>query len=156
MRIHLIAVGTRMPAWVRQGYEDYAGRLPHECSLRLIEIPPAKRGKQMTVAQAVRDEGERILAAIPARSRVMALEVNGREWDTGELGEQLSGWLQDGRDVALLIGGPEGLDPACRARAELAWSLSRLTFPHFLVRILVAEQLYRAWSILHRHPYHRA
>lgn len=156
MRIYLITVGTRMPAWVRQGYEDYATRLPPQCSLRLVEIPAAKRGKQMTRERSLREEGERILAAIPAGTRVIVLEVNGREWDTEELSRQLSVWLQDGRDVALLIGGPEGLDPACRARAEMAWSLSKLTLPHILVRIVVTEQLYRAWSILHHHPYHRA
>lgn len=156
MRIHLIAVGTRMPGWVKQGYEEYATRLPPECSLRLIEIPAARRGKQMTTGRSLREEGERILAAIPTGTRVIALEVDGREWDTGELSRQLSTWLQDGRDLALLIGGPEGLDTACRARAEMAWSLSRLTFPHVLVRIVVAEQLYRAWSILASHPYHRA
>lgn len=156
MRLHLIAVGARMPAWVKQGYEHYAARLPRECSLQLIEIPAARRRKQMTVDRALREEGERLLAAIPAATRVIALDVNGREWSTEELSGQLAVWLRDGRDVALLVGGPEGLAPACRARADMAWSLSRLTFPHPLVRILVAEQLYRAWSILTSHPYHRA
>lgn len=156
MRIQLIAVGTRLPAWVETGFADYASRLPRECPLHLIEIPAGKRGRNASIPQVLREEGERMLAAIGPGSRVIALEVSGREWDTGQLVRQLDTWLHDGRDVALLIGGPEGLGPAVKARAETAWSLSRLTFPHALVRILVAEQLYRAWSILHGHPYHRA
>ncbi|HXH03273.1 MAG TPA: 23S rRNA (pseudouridine(1915)-N(3))-methyltransferase RlmH [Candidatus Competibacteraceae bacterium] len=156
MRIHLIAVGERMPAWVSAGYAEYAGRLPRECALQLIEITPGRRGKNAVVERAVREEGERMLAALPKGARVVALEVSGRQWSTEELAAQLQGWLAEGRDVALLVGGPEGLAPAARSRAEQSWSLSRLTLPHPLVRVVVAEQLYRAWSILHHHPYHRA
>ena len=155
MHIHLIAVGTRMPDWVKAGFNDYAVRLPQECLLRLIEIPAGKRSKNAGAAQALREEGERMLAAIPAGSRVIALDVKGRHWDTDQFVRQLDSWLHDGRDMTLLVGGPEGLAPAANARAEAAWSLSRLTFPHALARIVVAEQLYRAWSILRHHPYHR-
>ncbi len=155
MRIHLIAVGERMPAWVQQGYEEYAKRLPPERSLRLVEIAPGRRGKGFDLARAIQDEGERMLAAIPKGSLVLALDERGKEWTTLELAEQLRGWLQGGRDVALLAGGPDGLAPACRDRAEGIWSLSRLTLPHPLVRVVVAEQLYRAWSVLQNHPYHR-
>lgn len=155
MRIHLIAVGERMPGWVQQGYEEYAKRLPPECSLRLIEIAPGRRGKGVDLARAIQDEGERMLAATPKGSLVLALDERGKEWATLELAEQLRGWLQGGRDVALLVGGPDGLAPACRDRAEGIWSLSRLTLPHPLVRVVVAEQLYRAWSVLQNHPYHR-
>ena len=155
MRIHLIAVGSHMPAWVKAGFTEYAARLPRECALQLIEIPEARRGKKADIERVLREEGKRILAAIPAGTRAIALDVAGRQWDSGQLASQLTVWLRDGRDVALLVGGPEGLDSACRTHAEAAWSLSSLTFPHPLVRIIVAEQLYRAWSILHNHPYHR-
>jgi 23S rRNA (pseudouridine1915-N3)-methyltransferase len=108
------------------------------------------------LARIVRAEGERLLAAVPAGSRLIALDERGELWSTAELADRLAGWLREGCDASLLIGGPEGLDAACRARAERLWSLSRLTLPHPLVRVVVAEQIYRAWSLLHRHPYHRA
>ncbi len=156
MKIHLLAVGTRMPDWVQAGYREYAVRLPRECALNLIEIPAGKRSPKADLIRLTRAEGERLLAAVPAGSRLIALDERGREWTTVELAEQLAGWLREGRDLSLLVGGPDGLDMACRERAEQLWSLSRLTLPHPLVRILVAEQLYRAWSLLHGHPYHRA
>ncbi len=156
MKIHLIAVGERMPAWVQQGYEEYARRLPRECALRLVEIAPGRRGKNADTARAVQDEGRRMLAAIPKGARVIALEVDGRPWSTEQLAERLQGWLGGGSDVALLVGGPEGLSDEARAAAGQQWSLSPLTLPHPLVRVILAEQLYRAWSILNNHPYHRA
>jgi len=155
MRIHLIAVGNRMPAWVEQGYNEYAKRLPSECSLELVEIAAGKRGKSADVARITEKEGQQMLAAIPKGAYVLALDVTGRQWDTPQLAERLGDWLQGGRDVALLVGGPEGLAPACLERAEAKWSLSALTFPHPLVRVVLAEQLYRAWTILNNHPYHR-
>ena len=155
MRIHLIAVGQRMPAWVEQGYQEYAKRMNVECQLQLVELAPGKRGKGMDVERAMRDEGKRMLQAIPKGALVIALDQRGKDWDTLELSTQMSDWLSLGRDVALLIGGPEGLAEECYALAERKWSLSRLTLPHPMVRILVAEQLYRAWSILKNHPYHR-
>lgn len=156
MRIHLLAVGTRMPAWVAAGYADYARRLPRECSLHLVEIPPGRRGKSAPSARAIREEGRQMLAALPRDCLAIALDVQGKGWSTGMLAAHMQTWMAAGRDVALLVGGPDGLAPACLARAELSWSLSRLTFPHALVRILLAEQLYRAWSINVGHPYHRA
>ena len=155
MRIHLIAVGSRMPDWVTRGFEEYARRLPADCALQLVEIVAGKRGKNADIVRITRDEGERTLAAIPKGALVVALDVKGRAWSTGQLSQQLDGWLHDGRDIALLVGGPEGLAPECLARAEQCWSLSPLTLPHPLVRIVVAEQLYRVWSILNGHPYHR-
>ncbi len=145
-----------MPQWVNAGYEDYARRLPPECRLELVAIPPGPRGRGGDVARARAREGERMLAAIPARAHVVALEVEGRPWTTPDLARSLEAWLQQGRDVALLVGGPDGLDECCRARADEARSLSPLTLPHGLVRVLVAEQIYRAWSLLRGHPYHRA
>lgn len=156
MHIQLIAVGTRMPGWVKTGYQEYATRLPRECELRLVEVPATKRGKNAPLERVLRQEGERMLAAIPRGTRVIALDVSGQQWNTEQLADRLNEWLQNGRDVALLVGGPEGLAPACRAQAETFWSLSHLTLPHPLVRIVIAEQLYRAWSLLHNHPYHRA
>jgi 23S rRNA (pseudouridine1915-N3)-methyltransferase len=156
MRIHLIAVGTRVPAWVSQGYQDYAKRLPRECSLRLVEIPPGQRGKTRTAAQARAEEGRLMLAALPKDCLAVALDVQGQSWSTGTLADKLQQWLGSGRDVALLVGGPDGLSQDCLERAECRWSLSALTDPHALVRVIVAEQLYRAWSLSTGHPYHRS
>lgn len=155
MQIHLISVGNRMPGWVQQGYEDYARRLPRECQLLLKEISPGKRTKNSDVHRIVQEEGERMGAAIPAHSHLVTLDIPGKSWSTAQLAEELRRWLANGQPVALLIGGPEGLAESIKLRAHQSWSLSPLTFPHPLVRILVAEQLYRAWSLLHNHPYHR-
>lgn len=155
MQIHLIAVGNRMPQWVTKGYEEFARRMPTECRLNLIEIPAIKRTKAADIKRLLAQEGDRMLEALPKNALVLTLDVNGRQWDTPQLAQQLDGWMHEGRDVALLIGGPEGLAPACKARAEGSWSLSPLTFPHPLVRIIVAEQLYRATTILKHHPYHK-
>jgi 23S rRNA (pseudouridine1915-N3)-methyltransferase len=156
MRIHLVAVGTRMPAWVTAGYTEYARRLPHECGLQLVEIPVSKRRKSLPAARAMQEEGQLMLAAIPAGCLVIALDVTGKAWSTEGLAERLQQWMAGGRDVALLVGGPDGLAPECLAIADLRWSLSALTYPHALVRIVLAEQLYRAWSISVGHPYHRS
>ncbi len=144
-----------MPAWVTQGYEEYARRLPPEYSLRLVEIAAGKRNKGADLVRITQKEGQQMLAAIPKSTRVVAMDVKGRAWNTKELADELDGWRHDGRDVVLLVGGPEGLAPECLKIAEQRWSLSNMTLPHPLVRIVVAEQLYRAWSILHNHPYHR-
>ena len=144
-----------MPQWVEQGYREYATRMPPECSLKLTEVAAGRRTKGADLVRLRRQEGERLLAAVPAGARVIALEVNGRAIDTDTLSQHLARWLEEGRDAALLVGGPEGLDPACRQRADHAWSLSPLTLPHALVRVVVAEQIYRAWTLLKGHPYHR-
>lgn len=155
MQIYLIAIGQRLDDWVNQGYQEFAKRLPPECRLHLIELPANKRTKNTDIQRAIRDEGERILAAIPANTQVYAMDAAGQQWSTERLATQLDKWLGDGRDVALLVGGPDGLSEQCKARADTCLSLSRMTFPHPLVRIIIAEQLYRAWSILKGHPYHR-
>ncbi len=156
MNIHLISIGTRMPKWVEQGFAEYAKRMPAECSLKLVEITPGHRGKGADIARAVRDEGERMLKAIPRDCHIIALEVKGREWSTEQLAGKLTDWMGGGRDLVLLVGGPEGLADSCRQRADMLWSLSPLTMPHPLVRVVLAEQLYRAWSLMRNHPYHRA
>ena len=144
-----------MPSWVQQGYDEYAKRLPRECALVLKEVAPGKRGKNSDVARIVRDEGERMLAAIPQGAHIVTLDIPGKPWTTPELAHAMQRWLAGGQPVAILIGGPEGLADAAKDLAQESWSLSKLTFPHPLVRIIVAEQLYRAWSILNNHPYHR-
>ena len=161
VKMVLAAVGTRMPGWVDAAFEDYAKRLPPACRLTLREIPTAYRGaaaarKGAAPAASIRREGEGLLRAVPSGARIVALDERGAAWSTADLAERLEAWLADGRDTALLAGGPDGLAPECRERAELTWSLSRLTFPHALVRVIVAEQIWRAWSLLNRHPYHRA
>jgi 23S rRNA (pseudouridine1915-N3)-methyltransferase len=155
MNIHLISVGNKMPSWVSDGYLEYAKRLPAECTLKLTEIAPGRRGQRVDVARTLRDEGERMLKSVPKGCRLLALDVGGRQWSSEQLAVQLNDWMAQGSDVALLVGGPEGLDPACLGQAQERWSLSPLTLPHPLVRVLLAEQIYRAWSILRNHPYHR-
>ena len=156
MRIHLLAVGTRMPAWVVDAYQEYAKRLPRECTLQLVEIPLSKRRKSLTPEQAAEEDGQHLLASLPKGCTVIALDVRGKGWSTEELAVRLQDWLGSGRDVALLIGGPDGLSADCLRRADLKWSLSALTYPHSLVRVVLAEQLYRAWTINTGHPYHRS
>lgn len=156
MRIRILAVGKRMPGWVNDGYETYAKRMPLACRLELQELAPGHRGKNVSAAVAMREEGERMLAAIPEGDQIVALEVTGKAWSTETLAAQMGEWLADGRDRCLLIGGADGLHADCLARAERKWSLSPLTLPHGLVRIVLAEQLYRAHSLLQGHPYHRA
>ena len=154
MKIQLIAVGTKMPDWVTAGFNEYQRRFPKEIPLELIEIPAGKRGKNADIARILQKEGELTMAAA-GKARIVTLDIPGKPWTTEQLAQQLEVWKQDGRDVALLIGGPEGLSPECKAAAEQSWSLSPLTLPHPLVRIVVAESLYRAWSITTNHPYHR-
>ena len=144
-----------MPGWVQQGYDEYAKRLPRECELNLKEIAPGKRVKNSDVQRIIKDEGERMLKAIAPDTHIVTLDIPGKAWTTLELAEALQRWLHSGQNIALLIGGPEGLSCAVKQSAHESWSLSKLTLPHPLVRVIVAEQLYRAWSVLHNHPYHR-
>ena len=155
MRIRIIAVGTKMPGWVEQGYAEYAKRLPRDCAVELVELPLAQRGKNTDIARAMEKEGEDMLAAIGKGEQVIALDVKGKAWSTEQLAEQMADWRMSGNNYCLLIGGPDGLAPQCLAQAHMRWSLSALTLPHPLVRILVIEQLYRTCSILQNHPYHK-
>lgn len=155
MRIRLIAVGTRMPGWVQDGYAEYARRLPRDCAVELLELPLGQRGKNPDIERALAKEGEAMLATLGRTDWVIALDVKGAAWSTEQLAGQLSDWRMSGRNCSLLIGGPDGLAPACLARSDQRWSLSSLTLPHPLVRVLVIEQLYRACTILANHPYHK-
>ena len=144
-----------MPSWVTQGYEEYAKRLPRECELILKEIPAGKRSKNSDTARIIREEGERILAAIPTNCHVVTLDLGGKLWSTPQLAKSLERWQGNGQHVALIVGGADGIAESVKQIAKESWCLSNLTFPHPLVRIVVAEQIYRAWSILQNHPYHR-
>ncbi len=155
MRLRLVAVGTRTPGWVDTGFADYARRLPRDCPLELVQVAAADRRKGRGASRCCEEEADRLLAAAGRNVRLIALDVQGREVCTEELSRQLATWRMDGRDVALLVGGPDGLAPRCLEKAEWCWSLSRLTLPHALVRVVVAEQVYRAWTLMTGHPYHR-
>lgn len=155
MHIRLIAVGGRQPAWVGGAFDEYAKRLPRPWRFRLDEVPTASRGGDARAGRAVEAEGEQVLRKLRPAERLMLLEETGEALSTAELAGRLTDWLAAGADLAFVIGGPDGVSDACRERADFRWSLSRLTFPHGLVRVVVAEQLYRAWTVLEGHPYHR-
>lgn len=154
MRIHVLAVGARLPAWARTAYDEYARRLPRQHAIVLAEIATPRRTRG-GAADAVARESARLLAAVPRGAEVVALDERGESWSSADLARRMDGWRRRGRDVALLIGGPDGLSDECLQRAAAQWSLSALTLPHALVRVVLAEQIYRAWSILEGHPYHR-
>ena len=155
MRISVLAVGGKMPEWVEAGVNEYRKRLPPDIDFRVREIPLARRGKNSDIARARQQEGEALLKAVPGGDRLIALDVKGRALSTQALAETLADWRMQGQNVSLLVGGPDGLDAQCMQRSHARWSLSALTLPHPLVRVLLVEQLYRAWSILQGHPYHR-
>jgi len=155
MLLRLIAAGTRLPDWVNQGFADYAGRLTQEYRLELKEIPLGQRSATASAQQAIAKEGERMTAALPPKAFIVALQVKGKPLTSEQLAEFLAARARDGRDVAFLIGGPDGIAPELDAKADLRWSLSALTLPHALARVVVAEALYRAVMIVKGHPYHR-
>lgn len=144
-----------MPGWVDAGYQEYAKRLSRECRLLLHEVPAGRRTKGADLRRLIEQEGQRQLAAIPAGARVIALDRSGKQMDTEALAAEMQRRMTSGDNLALLIGGPEGLAPACLERAHERWALSRLTLAHPVVRVVLAEQLYRAWSIIKNLPYHR-
>lgn len=156
MKARLIAVGDGAPAWVSEGFAEYRKRLSHWLPFDLIEIPPGLRGKGRDAARATQDEGARVLAALPKQAHVVTLDGRGKPWSSEQLAQRLEHWRGQGRDLAFLIGGPEGHATDVLAAAGESWSLGAMTLPHMLVRLIVAEQLYRAASMLANHPYHRA
>jgi 23S rRNA (pseudouridine1915-N3)-methyltransferase len=155
VKIRLLTITHKSPSWIQEGYEEYAKRLPTSCSLELVEIPAEKRTAHSDMKRLLEREGEKMLQAIKPTHHVIALDIKGQQWTTEQLAEQLTEWRQAGHHLDLLIGGPDGLAPSCLQKAKQRWSLSPLTFPHFLVRLILAEQIYRAFSILQQHPYHR-
>jgi 23S rRNA (pseudouridine1915-N3)-methyltransferase len=156
MQLVIAAVGHKMPDWIESGFAEYAKRMPPECRIVLKEIKPVDRtpGKTTEIIMAL--ERSRIEAVIPKGSRIIALDERGKDWTTVQLAQSLTQWQQDGRDVTFAIGGADGLDPGFKAQADMLLRVSSLTLPHGMVRVLLAEQLYRAWSITQNHPYHRA
>ncbi|WP_027966607.1 23S rRNA (pseudouridine(1915)-N(3))-methyltransferase RlmH [Halomonas halocynthiae] len=155
MKVRILAVGTRMPDWVTRGVDEYRKRLPRDFALEIEEIAPGARGKNADLGRAVAVEGERVRARLKGNEHLVALEVKGKPWSTEALAREADGWRMQGQDVVLLVGGPDGLEPGLSAQAHQRWSLSPLTLPHPLVRIVLAEQLYRAWTLMVGHPYHR-
>ncbi|CAN0622434.1 23S rRNA m(3)psi1915 methyltransferase [Burkholderia multivorans] len=156
MKLHILAVGHKMPGWIAAGFDEYAKRMPPELRIELREIKPELRAGGRSADSVMAAERQKIEAALPKNARIVALDERGRDWTTMQLAQALPGWQQDGRDVAFVIGGADGLDPALKARADLLLRISSMTLPHGMVRVLLAEQLYRAWSITQNHPYHRA
>ncbi len=155
MKIKLLAVGTRMPAWVESAVEEYCKRLPADFSLHIREIPSALQGKNPDIRAGMKKEAQAMQRNIEKNDHVVALDVGGKSLSTEKLATRLQYLRDESRDLALLVGGADGLSDSCVQQADECWSLSALTFPHPLVRVIVAEQLYRAWSLLQGHPYHR-
>ena len=155
MRVTVLAIGHRMPSWIQEGWNEYVRRMPPEIRVELAELKPEDRGAGRPVERAKQLEGERVIAALPANATLVALDERGKSVSTQGLSVMLSEWMRDGSHPVFAIGGADGHAEAVRTRADKLVSLSALTLPHGLVRVLLAEQLYRAWSILARHPYHR-
>ncbi|TCS38401.1 23S rRNA (pseudouridine1915-N3)-methyltransferase [Paucimonas lemoignei] len=155
MQLIIAAVGHKMPAWIEAGFGEYAKRMPPECRIQLKEIKPVERSGSRTAETVMAQERTRIEAAIPKGSRIVALDERGKDITTVQLAKYLTQWQQDGRDVTFVVGGADGLDAEFKANADLLLRISSLTLPHGMVRVLLAEQLYRAWSITQNHPYHR-
>jgi len=155
MKLYILAVGHKMPDWIASGFDEYTKRMPPELRIELREIKPEQRSSGRPAESVMAAERQRIEAALPKGARIVALDERGKDWTTMQLAAALPGWQQDGRDVAFLIGGADGLDAELKARADLLLRLSSLTLPHAMVRVLLAEQLYRAWTITQNHPYHR-
>jgi len=156
MRLVIVAIGQRMPSWVVSGWSEYARRFPRGFALELIEIGAIRRHRNADIESIRSRESEALLAASPQSSLLVALDEKGRQWSTSELSGKMTDWMQGGRDVAFLVGGPDGLSAQLLQQVENRWSLSCLTLPHPLVRIILAEQLYRAGRMTQNHPYHRA
>ena len=155
MKIYLIAVGKKMPEWINAGYSEFSKRMPPELQINLIEITPSTRNKSTSLEKNIKEEGERIQSAIPDNSKLIVLDEKGKDFSSIALSKEMESWLPMGQDISIVIGGADGIDPVIKQQADEQWSLSSLTLPHALVRVVVAEQLYRAWSIMKGHPYHR-
>ena len=155
MRVTILSVGHKMPAWIQEGFHEYVRRMPPEIRVELVELKPEERGAGKGSDKAKEAEGERLIAAVPAGATLLALDEKGKAVTTQGLSVLLSEWMRDAVHPVFAIGGADGLSPAVKERADKLVSLSALTLPHALVRVVLAEQLYRAWSILARHPYHR-
>jgi 23S rRNA (pseudouridine1915-N3)-methyltransferase len=155
LKFLILAVGNKMPEWITTGFNEYAKRMPREASISLIEVKPEPRTTGKTVPQIMEAEAQRIESALPKDVTRVVLDERGNHLDTKQIAQKMHDWLGGGRDVAFIIGGADGLHESVRASAQLLLALSALTLPHGMARVLLAEQLYRAHSLLHNHPYHR-
>ena len=155
MKITLLAIGHKMPDWVSDTFNLYNQRLPQKQRIQLLELAPVKRGKTTSADTIKAQEADMLLKKIPTESLLIALDEKGKLLSTRDLSQSISRWQQNGSDVFIVIGGADGLDQSVLEKATQVWSLSRLTFPHQLVRVIMAEQIYRAYSLLNNHPYHR-
>lgn len=144
-----------MPDWVSVGFNEYTKRLPKHCQLHLVEIAALKRTETSNIPQIMAAESEKLLAAVPKNNLIIALDEHGKEWTSIEFADKINNWHHEQQDISLLVGGPDGLAATCKNKAQIIWSLAKLTLPHQLVKIFLAEQIYRAWSIINKHPYHR-
>ena len=144
-----------MPEWVNSGFSEFSKRMPPELQINLVEITPSVRNKTTPIEKNIKEEGKRIQSAIPSNSRLIVLDEKGKKFSSIELSKKMEEWFPQGQDIAIVIGGADGIDDRIKQQANESWSLSSFTLPHALVRVIVAEQLYRAWSILKGHPYHR-
>lgn len=156
MQINLLTIGQKMPEWIQNGYQEYTKRLPADYRLHLIEIPAQKRVKSSSLETVLQLEGEKLLGAADSNGPIIAFDRQGTPFTTEQLAQRLQKWHDLSIHPNLLVGGPEGLSPHCLQNSQQIWSLSPLTFPHPLVRVMIAEQIYRAWSIIAHHPYHRS
>ena len=154
MHIRIISVANKLPQWIEAGYEQYSCRLPREWALEVVEISPAKQHKSAKTANTVATEGDKMLAKISQYDFVVALDARGQNWNNEKLLQKMQQCQLQGDDLVFLIGGADGLAPACLQRANASWSLSELIFPHGLVRVMLIEQLYRSWTLMNGHPYH--
>ncbi len=155
MKLRILAVGNKMPSWITEGFNEYAKRMPREAKIELIEIKPEARNSGKTAAQIMEAEAQRIRAALPASALCIALDEHGATPTTKQLTQQMRDWMQQGRDIAFIIGGADGLHESVKHQAQQLIALSTFTLPHGMARVLLAEQLYRAHSLMHNHPYHR-
>jgi 23S rRNA (pseudouridine1915-N3)-methyltransferase len=155
MKFIIVSVGHKMPDWIAAGFHEYAKRMPREARIELLEIKPEPRTTGKSTAQIMEAEAQRILAALPANCKRIALDERGAQQTTRQLAAQMGGWMREGGDVAFIIGGADGLHESVKQAAQQLLALSSLTLPHAFVRVLLAEQLYRAHSLMHNHPYHR-
>lgn len=155
MKIRILAVGQKMPKWVSETFSNYNQRLSKNQQIELIEIPPVVRNKSITAEKAKETEGERILSKLKASEIIVLFDEKGKSITTKELAHSIQNWQMQGQDIALIVGGADGVSQQIKQKAMIKWSLSALTFPHPLVRVILAEQIYRAYSLLSNHPYHR-
>ncbi len=155
MNIHLIEICDKSPDWAKSGFLNYSKRIPKNIKFHLKEVRPGKRSKNVDLKKILFEEGQRMISMIPKGSLIIKLEIKGQKWTTKDLSLNLQNWMNNSKDIVFLVGGPEGLPPECKEISPISWSLSTLTLPHAIVKIFIAEQIYRAWSILQNHPYHR-